>query len=84
MPAFKVQDQAYNLANSLLSSDIEEPKILQIYFMGDSENEVKRRLSIVPNTDKRMLYNLQYMLHRNNSYIRSFKSALVLIPSNPP
>jgi len=44
---------------------------------------VKRRLSIAPNTDKQMLYDLQYMLHRNNSYIRSFKSALDLMPSNP-
>jgi len=82
MPTFKVQGQVYHLVGSLLPTGTEEPKFLQIYFMGDSENEVKRRFSIAPNTDKQILYNLQYMLLGNNSYIRSFKSALDLMPSN--
>jgi len=83
MPTFKVQGQVYHLAGSLLPAGTEEPTFLQIYFMDDSENEVKRRLSIALNIDKQILYDLQYILHRNNSYIRSFKSALDLMPSNP-
>lgn len=58
MPIFKVQGQVYHLAGSLLPTGTEEPKFLLIYFMGDSENEVKRRLSLAPNTIKQILYNL--------------------------
>jgi len=41
------------------------------------------RLTIDPNTNKQILYDLQYIFHRNNSYNRNFKSALDLMPSNP-
>lgn len=51
--------------------------------MSYSENEVKSRLSIAPNTDKQILYESHYILHRNNSYVHDFKSALDMMPSNP-
>ncbi|KAE9542315.1 hypothetical protein AGLY_003442, partial [Aphis glycines] len=80
MPTFKVQGQVYHLTGFLLPTSTEEQKFLQIYFMGDSENEVKRRLSIAPNTNKQIIYDLQYMLHRNNSYIRSISFGRISIP----
>jgi len=48
MPTFKVQGQVYHLAlaGSLLPNNPDEPKFLQIYFMGDSVSEVQRRMSI--------------------------------------
>lgn len=59
-----------------------ELKFLQLYFMSNSENEVKRLFFVAPNTDKQILYDLQYMLHWNNSYVRGFKSVLDRMPSN--
>lgn len=40
-------------------------------------------MSVDPYTNKQILYNLQYILHRKKSYIYSFKSALDMIPLNP-
>lgn len=40
MPTFKVQGQVHHLAGSLLPNNPDEPKFLQIYFMGDSVSEI--------------------------------------------
>lgn len=46
------------MAVYILSNEPKKPRSLQVYFMGDSEIGVKRRLSIAPNTDKQILYDL--------------------------
>lgn len=80
---FIIQCYVYHLAGYLLSSNPEKLKILHIYFTYDwNENEIKRRLFVVPNIDTQIFYDLQYMLYRNNSYIRHFKSAFDMMPSN--
>lgn len=50
--------------------------------MGDSVSEVQRRMSIAPNTYRELLYDLQYLLHCHNPYVRSFKSAIEAMASN--
>jgi hypothetical protein len=67
MSKFKVQGQVHHLFGSLLSHNPEKPKILEIYFMGDSENEVKSFLKFVaPNTDKQIFHDLQRNLQKDD------------------
>jgi hypothetical protein len=47
-----------------LPSNLDEQKFLQIYFMGNSENEIKIRLSIAPKVNKYIFYDLQLDLSR--------------------
>lgn len=53
-----------------------EPVYLQIYFMGSENIEAERRHSIQPKTNLNTIIELQRMLHNNNSYINSFKTAM--------
>jgi hypothetical protein len=41
MPTFKVQEQENHLVESLLPASQEEPKFLQIYFLGDDGRETR-------------------------------------------
>ena len=42
-PTFPVQGQVYDLAGSLLPLPGEDPQYLQLYFLGETEQEVKER-----------------------------------------
>ena len=61
------------------ADDREDSKFLQIYFMGNSDLESKRRCSVVndgkSNVDEGIVRELQTLLHQNNDLIKSFKSA---------
>jgi hypothetical protein len=46
MPTFRVQGQVYHRIGSLLPLSNEEPKFLQIYFMGDDSKQVQQRCKI--------------------------------------
>jgi len=76
MPNFKVQGQVYHRVRSLLPPSNEEPKFLQIYFMGDERQEAKQRCNNIPGTRQDIVMDLQRMLHQHNPYVRIFKSAL--------
>nr|XP_018910130.1 PREDICTED: uncharacterized protein LOC109039193 [Bemisia tabaci] len=76
MPTFKVQGQIYHNIGSLLSSSEKNPAFLQIFFVEDSKNEAKIRLNIFSDLNLSMINKLQTLLHRNNRYIRDFKTAL--------
>ena len=76
MPTFKVQGQVYHQIGSLLPSNNEPHRFLQIYFMGDSEQEAARRCDIIPNLNKDLITELQTMLHEHNYYVNEFKTAL--------
>ncbi|CAE1229740.1 unnamed protein product [Acanthosepion pharaonis] len=59
----------------------EPPQFLQIYFLADYNEQVDARLGILPSDisigpRRDILFHLQDMLHKTNSYIRSLKFAL--------
>jgi hypothetical protein len=43
IPTFKVQGQVYHLIGSLLPKAGQQAQFLQVYFMGDSAEEARRR-----------------------------------------
>ncbi|CAF4665941.1 unnamed protein product, partial [Rotaria sp. Silwood2] len=63
MPTFKVQGQVYHRIGSLLPPTNEEPKFLQIYFMGDEQQEARQRCNNIPGTRQDIVMDLQQMLH---------------------
>lgn len=82
MPTFKVQGQVYHLAGSLLPQENCNPQFLQIYFVGNSSEEVSSRCSNMPDLKQRIILPLQELLHEHNIYIRTFKTALENMPSD--
>jgi len=82
MPTFKVQGQIYHNIGSLLPHNGEEPQFLQIYFMGDSSFEAKKRCEVIPTTRLDIVLELQEFLHQNNPYIGLFETALEHMPSD--
>lgn len=81
MPTFRVQGQIYHQIGSLLPAPNDEYKYLQIYFMGDSDddNQVQQRQNFNAGTNQRIVANLQVMLHENNHLVQLFKQAKDLL-----
>ena len=82
MPIFKVQGQVYHRVGSLLPLPNEKPQFLQIYFMGDEQQEADQRCSYIPGVHHEIVMELQQMLHQHNSYVQVFKSSLERMPSD--
>src|SRR5258705_6277295 len=82
MPTFKVKGQVYHRPGSLLPLPHEEYKFLQIYFMGDEHREADRRCHNFPGTDQGIVFQLQQMLNVHNSYVKDFKTALEMMPTD--
>jgi hypothetical protein len=82
MPTFKVQGQVYHRVGSLLPLPNEEHRFLQIYFMGDEQQEVKQRCNNIPGTHQDIVIELQQMLYQHNNYVHIFKSALQRMTSD--
>jgi hypothetical protein len=82
MPTFKVQGQVYHRVGSLLPPSNEEPKFLQIYFMGDERQEAKQRCNNIPGTRQDIVMDLQQMFHQHNIYVHIFKSTLQRMSSD--
>ena len=76
MPTFGVQGQVYHLIGSLLPPSNEEPKFLQIYFMGDDSKQVQQRCKNLPSVREDIVKKLQKMVHEHNTYVKSFKLAI--------
>ncbi|GFR29131.1 ATP-dependent DNA helicase [Trichonephila clavata] len=76
MPTFKVQGQIYHRIGSIFPCPAEEPKFLQIYFIDSNTEQAEQRCKIVQQVKQDLVLKLQDMLQRNNSYIKSFKSAI--------
>ncbi|GFV00553.1 ATP-dependent DNA helicase PIF1 [Trichonephila clavipes] len=76
MPTFKVQGQVYHRIGSIFPCPAEEPKFLQIYFIDSNTEQAEQRCRIVQQVKQDLVLKLQDMLQRNNSYIKSFKSAI--------
>lgn len=48
MPTFKVQAQIYHKIGSLLPVPDENTKFLQIYFMGNEDQQIDKRCAAIP------------------------------------
>ena len=76
MPCFKIQGQVYHRVGSLLPVADEDPKFLQIYFMGGRNEEVNQRMRFNTNVDRNIVSRLQEFLHEHNELVRPFKTVL--------
>jgi hypothetical protein len=77
MPTFKIQGQVYHRIGSLLQSlPNEQPKFLQIYFIGDDSEQARQRCQNVPQTRQNLVRIMQDILNRENAYVKSFKMAM--------
>lgn len=80
MPTFKIQGQIYHQAGSLLPLPDEEHKFLQIYFMGDTNQEIDQRVRFNAGTKREIVSALQELLDQNNELVRLFRTALDRMP----
>ena len=75
-PNFKVLGKLYHRIGSIGQPENDKPKFAQLYFY-DQENETQNRLDHQKKHLKSQVVKvLQKMLHKNNPYIKSLKSAL--------
>lgn len=82
MPTFKVQGQMYHRAGSLLPVPDEDYKFLQIYFMGDANDQVDQRCRFNTGTRREIVAELQQFFERNNELIRLLKTAIDRMPAD--
>ncbi|XP_069968669.1 uncharacterized protein [Bactrocera oleae] len=82
MPTFKVQGQVYHLIGSLLPKNNQRESFLQIYFLSDYKQQRDTRLHHFPVLNASLLECLQSMLDETNPYVRDFKTALQLLPTD--
>ncbi|XP_018494588.1 uncharacterized protein LOC108864106 [Galendromus occidentalis] len=82
MPTFKVQGQIYHLAGSLLPLPACEHKFLQIYFMGNLEDQIGQRCRIDTQTHREIIAALQTLFDQHNALVRLFRTALELMPTD--
>lgn len=83
MPTFRIQGQVYHRIGSLLPLPGAQPQFLQIYFMGGEELQLDLRCSLFEqNTRRNIVSELQKLFDLNNNLIRSFKTALDMLPSD--
>ena len=73
----KVQGQCYHKIGGVLPIPEEEPKFVQVYFMGHTQEEAKQRNRYVgENLKMNIVTELQEMLHQNHTYVSIFKYAV--------
>ncbi|CAH2224923.1 jg5073, partial [Pararge aegeria aegeria] len=82
MPTFKIQGQIYHRAGSLLPVSDSDNKFLQIYFMGNSPQEIDLRCAHNNLVKRSIVEQLQTLFHQHNQLIILFKTALDLMPSD--
>lgn len=82
MPTFKIQGQIYHKAGSLLPFPDAEHKFLQIYFIGNSNDQVNQRCGINKATKREIVESLQNLFHEHNELIKLFKTAIEQMPSD--
>lgn len=73
---FKIQGQCYHLMGSLLPLPNEEAKFVQVYFMGNAEDQANQRCRNISGVRQDIILNLQHMIHQSHAYIGLFKYAL--------
>ncbi len=82
MPTFKVKGQIYHKSGSLLPLPDGQHKFLQMYFIGDGNDELNARCSISTGIKRSIVSQLQDLLHERNNLVRLFKTAIDIMPSD--
>ncbi|GBO98381.1 hypothetical protein EVAR_90591_1 [Eumeta japonica] len=77
-----IQGQIYHRAGSLLPVSDSDNKFLQIYFMGNSPQEIDLRCAHNNSVKRSIVEQLQTLFHQHNQLIILFKTALDLMPSD--
>jgi hypothetical protein len=75
IPTFKIQGQVHHLIDSLLPEIVNNAKILQIYFMSQSD-QISTPTLLIPNLKRGLIESLQTVLRENNHLVQSFRSNL--------
>ena len=77
----KYKGQVYHLLGPLDAQNKQQPKYLHMYFMGNTEVEVRQRIEILlsANLNTNIISELQNMLHCHNIKINNFKNILMKI-----
>lgn len=78
----QIQGQVYHQSGSLLPLPENDYKFLQIYFIGNDQQQVDRRCGINSSTRREIILELQAMLHQHNELVRTFKIAMDRLPSD--
>lgn len=81
MPTFKVQGQIYHRTGSLLPMPDAEHKFLQIYFMGNTDDQIDQRCRYNTGTKREIVSELQTLFDQHNEIIRLFRTALEQMPT---
>ena len=82
MPTFKVQGQIYHRAGSLLPLPDEDHQFLQIYFMGNTDEQIDQRCRFNTGTKREIVAALQTLFDQHNELIRLFRTALQQMPAD--
>ena len=82
MPTFKVKGQIYHKVGSLLPFPDGPHKFLQMYFIGDNNDELKARCGISTGIKRSIVAQLQELLYTKNNLVHLFKTATVMMPSD--
>ncbi|UYV80016.1 hypothetical protein LAZ67_18001431, partial [Cordylochernes scorpioides] len=83
---FSIQGQVYHRIGSLMPSENQPSRFLQIYFMvnddDDDDIQTDRRCQQIQGVRRNILQGLQRMLHQHNLLVQQFKTALENLPSD--
>lgn len=79
---FQIQGQVYHNAGSLLPLPDQNHQFLQIYFIGNAEDEVSQRCHFGTNIRRHIVEEIQRFLHQNNRLVHLFQTALQRMPSD--
>ena len=75
MPTYKILGQTYHRIGPILPAEGRDHVYLQIYFMGNSQEQVARRADWRSGTHKDILGPIQEMLQSVNPFVKQFKTA---------
>ncbi|UYV64474.1 hypothetical protein LAZ67_3000868, partial [Cordylochernes scorpioides] len=83
---FSIQGQVYHRIGSLMPSENQPSRFLQIYFMGkdddDDDIQTDRRCQQIQGVRRNIVQALQRMLRQHNLLVQQFKTALENLPSD--
>ena len=79
---FTVQGQIYHRAGSLLPLPNQQPKFLQLYFIGNDQVETDQRCANNSGTRREIVSDLQQMFHTHNIYIKTFETSIDHMPTD--
>ncbi|GFU28201.1 ATP-dependent DNA helicase [Trichonephila clavipes] len=82
MLTFRVQGQIYYHAGSLLPLPDADHKLLQIYFMANTDEQIAQRCHYNAGTRREIVGALQGLFDQHNELVRLFKTAIQRMPAD--